>query len=513
MAVKRGLPAQRLRRLLRWAASMLVLLTPGLAHARWLRAESPLFVAYSNGDEGKLRSFVEDLERFDAFLRVLTGTTAPPAANKLEIILVSNGHVVREVNPYMPSTIAGFYSAGSGGVFAIAERRTENEEFLSAQAVIFHEYTHHFVNQYFPGVYPTWYQEGFAEYCSTIKFRGGNVVEFGRPLNERAASLFYMPWLPIQQVIAPARGSYQLGEMFYAESWLATHYLLRDPRREPLLIKYLTGLRNGADPTTSFQGIFGMDFPTFEKQLQAYLRGKSLTYTQGKWTPPASPHIDVSAEPPAADAMLLAHARLVAHAVRKADAPAFIAQLRTAAAPFPDDPLALRTLAMAEISFGDPDQADAPLDRLLKAHPEDVEANYLKGFKLMTAASRSPKDAPALFLQARPFFAKAHQLDANYYPALYLYAESFLAAPGPPSENTLNVYLLAHDLAPQVDDISLEAARALKRANRWPEAKVLLEMVAYEPHPNGATLLARRMLEAGASAADPLPTELDDDQP
>ena len=48
------------------------------AQARWLKAESPLFVIYSEGGEKELRNYTQRLEEYDGLLRTMTGTTAAP---------------------------------------------------------------------------------------------------------------------------------------------------------------------------------------------------------------------------------------------------------------------------------------------------------------------------------------------------------------------------------------------------------------------------------------------------
>jgi hypothetical protein len=51
------------------------------AHADWIKAESERFIVYSDGGEGKLREFVQELESCDRFLRLRMGLEvdeAPP---------------------------------------------------------------------------------------------------------------------------------------------------------------------------------------------------------------------------------------------------------------------------------------------------------------------------------------------------------------------------------------------------------------------------------------------------
>src|SRR5262245_30316970 len=91
------------------------------AHARWLKAESPLFVIYSDGDEKQLREFTRNLHEFDAMLRLLTGTKEP-APNKLPVYLLRHQGLIREIAPQMMAGVAGFYHAGDDSTLAVALR-------------------------------------------------------------------------------------------------------------------------------------------------------------------------------------------------------------------------------------------------------------------------------------------------------------------------------------------------------------------------------------------------------
>jgi tetratricopeptide (TPR) repeat protein len=290
-------------------------------------------------------------------------------------------------------------------------------------------------------------------------------------------------------------------DMFFAESWLAMHYMLRMPERAPQLRNYLLALRNGEDDVTAFTASFGMDFDAFGKALQDYAN-KGMTYTRLQWTPPPVGPITVTLLPASADRIVKLRARLLSDAVSSGDKAEFINKVRTEAASFPDDPLALRTLARAEVFYGDVQKADAALDHLLAIKPDDAEALYLKGVRTIHDVSTSPQDIQAIYAKARAFFAKAYRADPNNYQSLYLYAYTLLYGGAKPTQNTLNVIMAAHQLAPQVDEITYEAARALKAAGIEDEAVPLLRSIAYKPHPTWMSDAALNALYADGKQYD-----------
>ena len=156
----------------RWLAlSLMMLGTLGATSARadWHRAESPLFIVYSDGKEDEIKQFVSELHEYDALLRLLTGTTTPASPNKLPIYLVRNANQLREISPRAQRDIAGFYNSTPTGTLTVSLRQEVGG--LPARSILLHEYAHHFMLHYHPAFYPAWYVEGFAEYFGATEFR------------------------------------------------------------------------------------------------------------------------------------------------------------------------------------------------------------------------------------------------------------------------------------------------------------------------------------------------------
>jgi len=137
----------------------------------WLRAETPGFIVYSTSAETRVRSLAEELESFDSLLRRLTQTTAPRSPTPLEIYLFNGPGQFQEAFPGSNTTVRGRYAARPDIIAAYAIY--QDREGLEAQDVLFHEYAHHFMYQYFANTYPAWYVEGFAEFVSTAAFEDG----------------------------------------------------------------------------------------------------------------------------------------------------------------------------------------------------------------------------------------------------------------------------------------------------------------------------------------------------
>jgi Flp pilus assembly protein TadD len=204
------------------------------------------------------------------------------------------------------------------------------------------------------------------------------------------------------------------------------------------------------------------------------------------------PEVTVTRLPRSAEHLLLLEASL------KLDVPEderarYLARVRSAARPHGDDPYAMRVLAFAEASWGDAAAAGRLLIGLLAARPDDPELLYLMGLRHFVAARKSD-DPDTDSRAAQGWFVRAHQADPNHYPTLYRYAQSLRGGPNYVSENTSNIMLLAHQLAPQVEEIRLNAAAILMNRGEFADAEALLAPLAASPHSRDNAAAAKDLL-------------------
>ena len=111
----------------------------------------------------------------------------------------------------------------------IRTRRDETE--IDAESILLHEYAHHFMFHYFPATYPTWYQEGFAEFWGATRFLPNNVVEVGRPVNYRYLSLPGRPLAAARQLLCcpELRRRAANVDLLYARGLAARPLHVREP--------------------------------------------------------------------------------------------------------------------------------------------------------------------------------------------------------------------------------------------------------------------------------------------
>lgn len=476
-------------RFLAAVAALILLAAPGLAQAKWLKAESPRFIVYSESGERTLREYAEKLEAFDSVLRYLHRmdiTGVPP--RKLEIYLVADNKGLREVEPRLSEMVAGFYAPGMGDVFAMAIRDRESD------SVLLHEYAHHFMLQYFPFGYPAWLVEGYAEYFMSTTIRGDR-IEVGRPNDTRAYSLLQSRWIPMAEVLGKTTSELKAGEVdnFYAQSWAVTHYMMSDPGRYQQLQAYMKAVGDGADPVKSMQDVVGMDLTVFEKKVRAYVGGR-LSFqvlTRSGFAPPA---ITVTALPESADSLLLAYQRMKSGMTAEEGAEFVKTTVRPRAAKHPGDRLADLALAYGEIWFGDAAAGEAILQRMIVADPKDADALRLLGISRVNQLEDGPDDARTLLTEAGRYLARSHAARPGDYRTLFYYAVTRQTERDYPSENTLSALSTAYDLAPQVPSVRMQFARALVDNEEWAEARIVLTPLANSPHGGEGAAAARRLL-------------------
>lgn len=481
--------------MLRWLLLFLWLAHPTMASAAWRMAETPHFRIYSEGPERRLLEQAQLLEDFHSLLKDRTGRAPPADAPRLDVFLVDkldDGTPWRHMGP----SVAGFYRADRGRISVIAVDKGEGaydpgSTELTGRQILLHEYGHHFLLGTAGIAYPAWYVEGFAEYFSTARFRADS-IELGKISGNRGVWLAGANWLPMEKLLArtPALERGSDSAMFYAQSWLLTHYLFRTPGMREKLVSYLQATAAGADSVEAFKTHIDPDLAGFQQKLHRYL--DDTTFSRLPRENGAPPVIRLETLSPAADSLLM---RLVTleHGLPESRTDEALEDVRTRAATAGNDPLAQRALALVTLQRGNREEARAMLDALLAKSPDDPDL-------LRWRAQAATQDAQGL-ADARRYLTRAFAAAPNDWRTLHAYARLFQPTRRPLPSHAFAALLRAHQLAPQVTDIVLDTAVALVYAGRIQDAAVVLEPLAWSPHGGPAAEFAELLLEK-AKAGD-----------
>lgn len=448
------------------------------AHAEWQKAESAHFVVYSDGGEDSLRTFAGKLEDFDALLRLFHGRAADQedGARKLDVYLVRSADQLRRVFPDVENA-AGVYTAGPTDIFTVAIRKSNG----LADDTVLHEYVHHFMLQHYPGAYPAWLIEGYAEYFMTANFEDRKIL-IGAPNGGRVSALLNGSWVSSRDLLTKRSNQLtdQQGALYYSQAWLLTHYMLSDPTRKKQLSAFVAATARGEDALTAWPKATGIAVQDLERVMRGYLRSAIPNKTLVRDKRPDFP-MTVTSLPPSAGDLLLEN-QMAKRGPPKDLGEKLLRTVRADAARYPGDRLATLTLARVEASYGDMAVSNGLLDDWLATHADDAEALRLAGENRLAQAEKAGEGGKALAAEAARFFGRANKAAPDSYQTLYDFAKTRRGEAGYPSDNTLNVLELASQLAPQVQEIRFNAGQALASRGRFDDAIRLLEPVANNPH-------------------------------
>lgn len=479
---------------------LLALLAPGVARAEWLQASSAHFVVYANDSERDIRTFSQQLERYDAAMAYVTTAqpVAPSPSNRVTIYVVSGESEVRKLYGDGSKYLGGFYLPRAGGSLAIVPRVTTGTTDLDFSMIaLLHEYAHHFMISTSGFPMPRWYSEGSAEFFASASFDSDGSVGIGRPAHQRAAELLapgFARDVTVEMLLDPAayarsRGKSTGYDAYYGKSWLLFHYLTFNEARKGQLVRYLQLIVQGKSSRDAGLEAFG-DFAKLEHELDSYVNARMLYLKLDAKKLQTGP-IEVRRLSAGEAAMMPVRIRS-RRGVTEEQAKALLPEARAIATRFPDDPAVLAALAEAEHDAGNDKEAIAAADAALAKDPSQVNAYVQKGLSLFDLAEKDP--TPAAYTVARAPFIALNRLENDHPLPLIFYYRSFVQQGKPPTQLALNGLQRAAQLAPFDLGLRMTLAMAQLRRHQVAEARANLTPVAYNPHGGGLAETAQQVL-------------------
>lgn len=475
-----------------------VVLLTSPARAEWWVAETDHFVIYSEGKAKDTEEFAEHLQRFAMAMRTMQNMPVKQSANHIRLTVYRWGTVndIARLAGDPSGSVAGFFiPRASGSVAFVPARETfssspgargSSDTLLSAETILFHEYVHHFMMQYFPAAYPAWYVEGFAEVYATTQFRDGGVFRIGDPANHRSMQLFYDVHFPVKKLF-DAKQKPEDARHYYSIGWLLTHYLTFSPGRAGQLKKYLTAVNQGTPSADAARQAFG-DLNKLDDEVQRYKRSRLMGY-EVKPAGYVPPHVKLRALNEAERAIIAT--RIISkRGVDKKSAPRIAAEARTKAQSYSNDAFVQTALAEAEYDAQNLDAANAAADRVLAVDPTAVAAMNYKG---LIELKRAEKD-PTRFSAAREWFVKAIRIEPNNPEPLINNYLAYDRTGGKIPESAIIGLERAFELAPFDRTVRFLLARQLMREGRGKPARTVLSPVAFTPHGGKVKEAAEKVL-------------------
>jgi tetratricopeptide (TPR) repeat protein len=246
----------------------------------WIEVHSQHFSVFSDAGDRRARDVALRFEQMYFVFGTLFSKQTVNFPVPLQIIAFRNTAELRNFVPLWkgkPIQIAGLYQGGQDRNFILLDLSVEDP-----YQVVFHEYAHLLLNGNYPST-QVWFDEGFAQYYSTIQVKAkGNQVQMGlAPPGAfetlRGSSLFHTIDLfsvRHDSKVYNENGDYR--SLFYDQSWLYVHYLF-DTKKMDQAAKYFSLTQSQQVPMAqALQQAFGMDAAQFDREIQDYLKGDRM---------------------------------------------------------------------------------------------------------------------------------------------------------------------------------------------------------------------------------------------
>jgi tetratricopeptide (TPR) repeat protein len=252
-----------------------------LVQRQWFETRTAHFNIYSCGMPQEVNKVAGQLEEFCEAYALLAGSQAV-ASPPIVVMAFSDHEAMKPFLPLyhgQPENLAGFFQHGNDENLIVLSLPEAGAATMD-MTVVFHEYTH----LLFRGndrLWPLWLKEGMAEVYSTFETTGYKAL-IAQPIDHHLQLLAHEPLMPLTELFAVGHNSPQYNErerqgIFYAESWLLTHFLMAGDN-----VNYRSHFRNftpllqeGQTPVQAFTNALQTTLPAVESELRRYLaRGK-----------------------------------------------------------------------------------------------------------------------------------------------------------------------------------------------------------------------------------------------
>ncbi len=475
---------------------------------QWLRISSDHFIVYTDAGEKKGHDVAARFEQMRAMYGTLMGQHKLRMSEPLEIIAFKSDKDFAQVAPLkggQPTGAPAFWVPGDDRIFVVLNL-FEPDSWRAVE----HQLAHYFLTYNYPPTQP-WFDEGFAEYFSSVDFTPKNTVVGADPtlsplyqtdvlgdqtqvsgLKSHTEILSAPVWLTLpdlfgmrNRVVNGQEGTHQT--LFYAESWMLVHYMINQHKLEQTGA-YFDLVENQKVPVEqAVQQAFGMSVAQLDKAVKDYFHSlKPLAdalYASKQPNPPLAANVvyqlplpleldDVGgshAEIPPAEAQALIAEMEVRIPERRAQAVQQLQQL--AESETTDNAVVHRALAWAHVQKGETAEAFEELSKALERNPNDSWSR----FGLAEASYHSGENGARVQGLANTMHSLQKVIEE--YPDL---AEAYAILgwarlTGGGTSSAIEAMITAIQLSPRNESYQLRLAETYLATKKWDEATGVLE--------------------------------------
>ena len=344
--------------------------------SQWVEIKSPHFSVVTDAGEKRGRETAMRFEQMRAVFGALMSRANMNLPIPLQIVAFRNARELAQFSPLWngkPVTLNGLFQSAEDRSFIMLDMSTEDP-----WRVVFHEYAHQLMNGVLTVPVDPWFEEGFAEYFSSIEVDGkealvGKIPEYEYQVLQRDGMMKVSDLFRVRKDSPTYNESGNHRSVFYAESGMIVHFLY-DNNLIPRLSAYFEmKLDKNVSVEEAMRQTLGWSALDFDGEIRNYISSGRF-----KYFPIPTPSNIVSGEyvartlSPADSGAILADVHLHSPDYHEKA----IAEFREILKAQPNHAAACRGLGYAYLRKRDFDQAREYLKRAAEADSRDPRVHY-----------------------------------------------------------------------------------------------------------------------------------------
>lgn len=279
------------RRLRKFACFFILVSSCFAGETEWVEVRSPHFSVVTNAGEKRGREVALRFEQMRSVFGTLMAKAKVNLPVPMQIVAFRNTKDMKEYVPLWkgrPTQLAGLFEGNDDRTFIMLDLSVDDP-----WQVVFHEYAHQLLNGNTSAQFQPWFDEGFAEFFSSIKVNGKE-ADVGLPSDRNYQVLQQAGMVKVADLFRVQRNSSTYNEsgdhrsMFYAESWLVVHYLFDKQLISKLGLYFDLTMVKHQPVEESIQQAFGTSASDLDLALKQYLKADRFLY----YKLPAPPGIE-----------------------------------------------------------------------------------------------------------------------------------------------------------------------------------------------------------------------------
>ncbi len=455
---------------------------------QWVEIQSPHFSVLTDAGDRRGRDAALRFEQMRAVFGTLMTKAKINIPVPLQIVAFRNSKELRQVAPLFkgkPTEVSGLFQGGGDRSFIMLDMSADNP-----WNVVFHEYAHLLMNGNTEAATDPWFEEGFAEYFSSIEV-DGKQAKVGQIPHDTYATLQQVGMMRVADLMKVQQYSETYNEsgnrrtVFYAESAILVHYIYDNQWLPKLAVYFDLRVNKHASVEDAIQQAFGMNASHLDQVLRSYVASRQYKYYAIKALPDIADKNYLSRPVTASDASAVI-ADIHLHSPDYQDKA--LAEFQEILKSDPNSASACRGLGYAYLQRRDFKQASEYFQRASQLNSQDPRVHYYNALLMLRESGFSSQgDIPALV----PELEASISLDPNFADsyALLAFAQSQSHEPA----KAIDTMKKALAIDPRNENYRFNLAN-LYLANRQPDQAIaILETLRSASNPALAARVAETL--------------------